>query len=310
MIDLRLRTRVADTAIRDTVAGRVLGPRDYDILLTGAGPVRVRMPDNRPLCVYLPAALATVFTDDVYTVLHSLRRTTTSNRGLASGTRRLRRGGADTPATRTESLPVPSAVLGAVDPMGQTRYCRLTAWTGRHLPEWQTLHPPLRAIAALMAEHVPDRYAAQQARAAASDPAWVIPGTPFSTITVNNTYPTGTHTDKGDLDEGFSTIACLRRGGAYTGGQLIFPAYRVAVDMHDGDLLLMDAHQWHGNVPITCACGTRLTGACPTCHAERISIVAYFRTKITECGDPDTEADRAARRGEQPLSTAVAGDGI
>lgn len=292
MIDLRLRTKISDDGVRE-IAGRVLGPRDYDLLLTGSGPVRVRMPDNRPLCVYLPGVLSGVFTDPVYQVLHSLKQFTTSNRGLASGSRRLRRGGPDTPASRTETVPIASVILGSMDPMGQTRYCRLSSWTGRHLPEWETLHPPLREIGRHLAAHVPDRYAAQMQRVAAADPSWVVPGTPFTTITVNNTYPTGVHTDKGDLDEGFSTIACLRRG-TYTGGQLVFPAYRTAVDLKDGDLILMDAHQWHGNVPITCTCGRELRGPCETCAAERISVVSYFRTKITNCADPATEEQRAA----------------
>lgn len=296
MNDLRLRYRVSDDGIRE-IAGRVLGPSDYDVLLTGGGPVRLRQPDNKPLCIYLPGALTGAATPEVYAVLHSLKQFTTSNRGLASGSKRLRRGGADTPASRTESVPIASVILGSMDPMGQQRYCRLSAWTGRHLPEWATLHPFLRQIGQHLATHVPDRYAAQMSRVLASDPEWIIPGTPFSTVTVNNTYPTGVHTDKGDLDEGFSTIACLRRG-TYTGGQLVFPAFRVAVDLADGDLILMDAHQWHGNVPITCTCGTVLRGPCETCGAERISVVSYFRTKITQCADPRTEQLKAANQSD------------
>ena len=292
MIDLRLRTKISDDGIRE-IAGRVLGPRDYDILLTGSGPVKLRMPDNRPLAVYLPGVLSGVFTPQVYEVLHSLKQFTTSNRGLASGTRRLRRGGQDTPATRTETVPIASVILGSMDPMGQQRYCRLSSWTGRHLPEWATLHPPLRAIGEHLQQYVPDRWAAQMARVMATHDEWIIPGTPFSTVTVNNTYPTGVHTDKGDLDEGFSTIACLRRG-TYTGGQLVFPAYRVAVDLKDGDLILMDAHQWHGNVPIVCTCGRELRGPCETCTAERISVVSYFRTKVENCDDPRAEQAKAA----------------
>jgi len=252
MIDIRLRTRITDSAIA-AIKGHILGPRDYDLLLTG--PTFVRMPNNRPLCVYLPGALTALFTDDVYTILHALRTDTTSNRGAASGSRRLRRGGDINPATRTETVPIASTVIGAMDPAGQRMYCRLTSWTGTNLPQWQQLHPLLREIATHLARHVPDRHAAQAAQAAASDPAWIVPGTPFSTVTVNNTYPTGVHTDKGDLDEGFSTIAVHRRG-TYTGGHLVFPAYRVAVDLHDGDLILMDAHQWHGNTPIHCPCDT------------------------------------------------------
>lgn len=292
--ELRLRMRVSEDAIREHLAGRVLGPADYDVLLTGA--TRLRKPDGKPLCVYLPGAIAEHAADpEVHSILSSLRlqAAPSKNRGMASGTLRLSGGHPG----RSYAQEIASSIVGAVDPLGQQRYCRLTAWTGRHVPEWERLHPLLRAVADNLAEHVPDRYAAQLAQAARTDPAWVVPGTPFSTITVNNTYPTGVHKDKGDLEAGFSTIAVLRRG-PYTGGQLVFPEWRVAVDMGDGDLILMDAHDWHGNVLITCQCGTRANGPCETCGAERISVVAYFRTKVADCGSPDVELARAAARRE------------
>jgi len=288
--EVRLRTRVSEDAIREHLSGRVLGPADYDVLLTG--PTRVRKPDGRPLCVYLPGALAEQVAEPaVYEVLHSLRDRLTKNRGAASGTRRLRGGN----VRRSYALETASAVIGAVDPMGQIRYCRLTAWTGENLPQWRILQPLLAEVAANFAQHVPDRYAAQLAEAARTDPAWVVPGTPFSTVTVNNTYPTGVHKDKGDLDKGFSTIGVLRRG-SYIGGHLVFPAWRVGVDLHDGDLILMDAHDWHGNTVIVCECGREARGACPDCGAERISVVSYFRTKVADCGSPDEELTRGDAR--------------
>jgi hypothetical protein len=269
--------------------GKILGTEDFNVLLTG--PTRVSLPDGRPLCVYLPGILtADVDKDGVYDILHSLRSYVSRNRGLAAGSPRVRTRHPGRSYARTVS----SSVVGAVDPLGQTRYCRLTSWTGHHLPQWQALQPLLQAIAREQETYVPDRARAQQAIARSADPAWVVPGTPFSTVTVNNTYPTGTHTDKGDLDAGFSTIACLRRG-SYTGGHLVFPEYRLAVDMHHGDLLLMDAHQWHGNTALVCACGVEPNGCCEVCGAERISIVSYFRTKIAECGSPEDELRRADR---------------
>lgn len=298
MLDLRLRSRVDPEELEGKV-GKILTPRDYNMLLTG--PTRVRKPDGRPLCVYLPGALLKhVDAEGVYNVLHGLRSRRTSNRGLASGTPRLR-----SPQNRSYAKMVPSMVIGAIDPQGQQRYCRLTSWTGQNLPSWQTLHPLLKAIAANLKEHVPDRYANQLAQAKSSDPAWIVPDTPFSTVTVNNTYPTGVHTDKGDLDAGFSTIACLRRGH-YTGGQLVFPEYRVAVDMRHGDMICMDAHDWHGNVAIVCPCGTTLSGSCETCGAERISLVAYYRTKIAACGTPSEEFNKASELREQAASRASA----
>lgn len=296
MIDLRLRTKVSPAELEDKV-GKCLGPEDYNLLL--AGPAKIRKPDGKPLCVYLPGALRGVLEDSgVYDVLSHMSEQIpkTDNRGLASGTPRLKG-----PQSRSYARKVPSATIGAVDPQGQRRYCRLTAWTKNNWDDWTRLYPFFQAVAANLKAHVPDRYAAQAAYAARTDPSWLVPGTPFSTITVNNSYSTGVHQDKGDLDEGFSTIACLRKG-SYTGGQLVFPEYRVAADLQHGDLILMDAHDWHGNVIITCACGVALNGPCKTCGAERVSVVSYFRTKVAECGSPEDEYQRATAHRERGTS--------
>jgi hypothetical protein len=283
---MRLRTRArADVLVAQ--AGKILTPADYDIQI--AGPARVLMPDGRPLCIYLPGHLSPVLGAHpaVYDVLHSLRNAKTDNRGLASGTRRREIKG----AKRTRAKRIASAVVGALETSQQQRYCRLTAWTGQHLPEYEQLGVLLRPMSDALAVHVPDRHAAQAGHAAATHPDYVVPGTVFTTVTVNNTYPTGVHRDAGDLAAGFSTLACIRRGD-YAGGLLTFPEYRVAVDMHDGDLLLMDAHQWHGNTMLACphGLGDERMRAC--CGAERISVVAYYREKMTGCG---SLADEQAR---------------
>jgi hypothetical protein len=290
-VELRLRSRISQAELDEKV-GKIITPGDFNVLLTG--PALVLKPNGKPLCVYLPGAVTGEVTPEVYEVLHSLRKEITMNRGLASGSLRVQRGKQD----RTYSKPVPSTIVGAIDPGGVYKYCRLTAWTGENLPQWRTLHPLLRTVAARLEQYVPDRYANQLAAAQASRPEWVVPGTPFSTVTVNNSYPTGVHTDKGDLEEGFSTIACVRRGN-YTGGVLAFPAYRVGVDLHDGDLILMDAHEFHGNTAMVCECGNTLRTCCDTCGAERISVVSYFRTRVQNCGSFEDEISRARARREK-----------
>lgn len=287
MIELRLRTKLREADLTPK-QGMVLGPADYDALLTG--PAKVLKPDGKPLLVYLPGALTEwTQSETIYGILHELRTQTTNNRGMSSG------GGiARSPSGKRYAPTTASTIVGAFDPNSYRRYCRLTAWTGRNLPKWAELQPFLAAIAEHFAAHVPDRYRAQVVEVQRTRPEWVIEGTPFTTVTVNNTYPTGMHTDKGDLDQGFSTLATIRRGGAYTGGHLLFPEYRVAVNMGDGDLLLMDAHEWHANTDIVCGCGTKLFGLCPTCKAERISVVSYFRTAMVNCDTADAEARKAA----------------
>ena len=292
LADLRIRTRIPPAEL-EAKQGRNLAAEDYNLLLTG--PAYVRMPDNRPLCIYLPGVMAKHTTDQpTYDILCDIGKSSvTNNRGLAGATLRLPRG----TQKRGYAVAVRSSIVGAIDPGGIYKYCRTTAWTGEHLPQWQALQPMLQDVARHLRDHVPDRYAAQQAIAQATKPEWVVPGTPFSTITVNDTYPTGVHTDKGDLDAGFSTLTCARRG-SFTGGYLTFPEYRVAVNMQDGDLLLMDAHQWHGNTPIICACGSDLRKPCPGCGSQRISVVAYYRTKLQNCDTTEAELEKARSKRE------------
>lgn len=282
---LRVRSRLSADSLA-AVRGKVLGDDSYDVLLTG--PTRVARPDGQLLCVYLPGVMRSALTEEHYAILHSLRSAKTNNRGLASGSRLIQVG----EQKRAYSMHVSSSILGSFDPGGTFNFCRLTAWTGKHLPEWEALRPALQTVAAHLKSQVPDRYEAQMEEIRKTHPDWVVPGTPFTTITVNNTYPTGVHTDKGDLDKGFSTIFTLRRGD-YTGGRFVFPEFRVAVDLQDGDLILMDAHQWHGNTALTCACGDRRTSYCGTCQAERISVVSYMRTAMTTCASEKEEIAKA-----------------
>lgn len=296
MIDMCLRTVISDAELAEK-KGKIVTAGDYNVLLTG--PARVRRPDGGLLCVYLPGVLAEPMAD-VYDVLHSIRLLT-DNRGMASGTPRVQRG--DQKRTRTRRIA--SAIVGAVDPgpstgraTGRLPVCRLTAWTGQHVPEWQAMQPLLQAIAGHFREQVPDRYQVQAEWAARTHPDWVVPGTPFTTLTVNNTYSTGVHQDAGDLEAGFSTLATCRRG-AYTGGALVLPRYRLGVEMGDGDLLLFDAHEWHGNTAMRCPHQPGdLAKLCPE-GCERISLVSYFRTKVQQCQSAEAEQAKALQHAER-----------
>jgi hypothetical protein len=273
LMEYRVRSRISDEELQNKV-GRIITDGDYNILLTG--PTRVVLPNGEPLCVYLPKAIAPEMCSEVFPILKTAN-STTDTRGLASGsesTKRLR---------KTMYRPVASAIIGYMDPQGGGRYlfCRQTAWTGRNIEQFRSLYPLFETVAGLMKQHVPQRYQVQMERTLRTNPDWRIGNTPYTTMTVNNTYPTGVHQDKGDLQQGFSCLACFRRG-EYTGGYLSFPEYRIAVNMQDGDLLLMDAHQWHGNTNIV-----KMSK-----DAERISLVLYYRTKVEFCGTAEEEAEK------------------
>jgi hypothetical protein len=115
------------------------------------------------------------------------------------------------------------------------------------------------------------------------DSRFLVPETPFTTITVNKTFRTAAHYDAGDLTSGLSNLLVLSNNGNYTGGYLIAPEYRVAVNVRPGDLLLINNHEvMHGNTPIVL--GDE--------EAERISLVCYFREKMLELGSKEYEDTR------------------
>jgi hypothetical protein len=292
MMEFRVRTKRSDEWV-ETYKGAQITNEMVTLLLRQEA--RVLRPDGKPLCVYLPGAVSDLAAE-MFTDFSSIRLPS-RNRGYASGGERAKYN----EHTQTGvTAPIMSGILGSIEKSPRFPACRLTAFNAKEVEKWDRLQPMFKRISELFEKHVPDRFVAQDAEAQRTHADWVIEGTPFTTITINNTYPTGIHTDKGDLDEGFSTLATMRRG-AYYGGWLTFPQYGVAVDMQDGDLLLMDAHDWHGNTPLACsACHEllrwpehRCEGMEPGADApERVSIVSYFRTNMTKCESRDEEQEK------------------
>jgi hypothetical protein len=97
-----------------------------------------------------------------------------------------------------------------------------------------------------------------------------IGNTAFTTVTTNINFRTTVHRDKGDDEEGFGNLVVFEKQGKYSGGETCFPQYGIGVDVREGDFLLMDVHELHGNLPIK-----KLTK-----DVERMSIVCYLRKGV------------------------------
>ena len=175
-----------------------------------------------------------------------------------------------------------SGIAGWFDRYPRIPYGRATSYTARHPDKFAKAFPFLQQLAVGFKQLLPKRYAAQMAAASKIDQGFLVPETPFTTITVNKTFRTAAHYDAGDLNEGLSNLLTLSNDGKYTGGYLIAPEYRVAVNVRPGDLLLINNHEvMHGNTPIVCEEGS-----------ERISLVCYFREKMLELGSKEYEDTR------------------
>ncbi len=194
-----------------------------------------------------------------------------------------------------QGIAVRSAVAGFLDPSPRIPYCRESALTTRDPAKWGRALPFIQSIAKLFEETLPDRYAKQLVEAKATHPAYVLPGTPFTSITVNNTVAGAYHYDAGDFKDGFGVMAVFRKG-SYAGGDIVFPTYGVSADLQHGDVIFFDAHELHGNIPFRDQVGVENE------DWIRVSMVFYFRTKMRKCLSPAEEMARTRNlHGALPL---------
>jgi hypothetical protein len=178
---------------------------------------------------------------------------------------------------------VNSGIAGWFDRYPRIPYGRATSYTRDKFDKFQMSFPFLQSLSRGFKELMPWRYGNQIEAAKKLDQGFLVPGTPFTTITVNKTFRTACHFDAGDLNTGLSNLLTLSNNGNYSGCYLVAPEYRVAVNVRPGDLLLINNHEvMHGNTEIVC-------------HdeiAERISLVCYFREKMLELGSKEYEDTR------------------
>jgi Oxygenase domain of the 2OGFeDO superfamily len=173
-----------------------------------------------------------------------------------------------------------SGIAGWFDRYPRIPYGRATSYTEKNFDKFKMSFPFLQTLANGFKELLPWRFSNQMEAASKIDEAFLVPGTPFTTITVNRTFRTAAHYDAGDLTTGLSNLLVLSNNGNYSGGYLVAPEYRVAVNVRPGDLLLINNHEvMHGNTPI------ELLDE----EAERISLVCYFREKMLELGSKEYE---------------------
>ena len=209
----------------------------------------------------------TAFYDNV----EKFAKHTTSNRGSATGS---------TKKNVSSNPKVMTNIFGYFDkwspmqkykftqrnkkPSIEVRECRFNV---DYPEEYKRTIPLIQQIDQLYKKYTPAFYAKQHNKA--KQTFFKIGSTSFTTVTTNVNYQTTVHKDAGDDIEGFGNLAVIEKG-EYTGGETCFPKYGVGVNVRTGDLLLMNVHQWHANLPIHLK----------TPDAIRLSIVCYLRKGV------------------------------
>lgn len=191
-----------------------------------------------------------------------------TNRGTAAGMQHRVRG---SNISFERGMPANSGIMGYMDSLRHNLPCRLTAFSRDHFDAYADGLPFIRHIDTCFQETAPEEYARQ--RNEAQKTSFHIDGTAFSTVTVNLDYRTSLHRDSGDFAKGFGNLVVCSAG--IQGGLLLFPRYRVAIELHTGDFLAMNVHEWHCNTPVT---KQRPDG-------YRLSFVCYLRGRMHRCDE-------------------------
>jgi len=178
-------------------------------------------------------------------------------------------------------------IAGFFPPTARNPYVRATAYTRDNWELFKESWPFLQEMASIFESENPARFRNQMGFVRENkldERGWVIPETPYSTVTVNRNFQTACHQDVGDLKSGFESFSVLEGGKhPYKGGYTVFPQFRIAYDCRQGDFVGMDvAHHYHGNTPIL-----------PVVEGEeefeRISLVLYVREDLAGAGTQEEE---------------------
>jgi len=212
--------------------------------------------------------------DAFYNNIIKFALTTTSNRGSASGSKK---------KNVYNNPKIMSNIIGYFDklsPQHKSLFKKMgkplpkitvreTRFTADYPDKFNKTIPLIKEIDKYYEEFIPEHYKKQKKKA--NQTPFHIADTAFTTVTTNVNYQTTVHTDKGDDPDGFGNLVVIENG-KYSGGETCFPQYGIGVDVRTGDLLYMDVHQPHGNLPIELE----------NTEAKRLSIVCYLRKSIWE----------------------------
>ena len=187
--------------------------------------------------------------------------------------------------------------------------CRMTVYTRRYLHLFLHGLPYLQAIDEQFKALVPKEHA-RQLEAVKAKKNYQIPGTAFSTLTVNLNFRTALHKDDGDFKGGFGNLSVIE-WGKYKGGYTLFPRFGVGFDLRTGDFIAMDVHEWHCNTPMYESPEDKIYNMTlpdirsrdPTTgligseeRFQRLTFVCYFRDRLQQCEEGET-AEYYARSG-------------
>jgi len=167
-----------------------------------------------------------------------------------------------------KTIPVNSSIIGYIDSTNHKKPCRLTSYSSNYFEKYNKGLSFIERINECYKESAPTEYN-KQFEESLKIQKYIIPNTVFTTVTINYNFRTALHKDKGDFKDGFGNLVVCSSN--ISGGLLLFPRYKLAIELFNGDFLSMNVHEWHCNSTINSNNGYRL------------SFVSYLRQNMVKC---------------------------
>jgi len=234
--------------------------------------VDVYTKDNILLCKFRKNALNKKKVNAFFDNVIDFAMNVTTNRGTTSGQKKTRKNVKDNPK-------IMSNVLGYMDGFAPSQKfsmkklnifpklnVRETRFNIEYPDKWDKAYPMIKQVDTLYKKYIP-MY--KQQRQKADQTHYKIKDTAFTTITTNVNFKTRLHKDRGDDGEGFGNLVVIE-DGKYAGSETCFPQYGIGIDVRQNDILFMNVHEWHANLPMVAE----------NKNVRRLSVVCYLRLNV------------------------------
>jgi hypothetical protein len=164
--------------------------------------------------------------------------------------------------------PGDSNFLGWYDKTPREPFCRPTAWSLERPDILEISRDFERNVHRVYEEELPHHWKDQMEFMKNVSANFKYFKSPYTTITVNHQVRFPYHYDLGDFAGGLGNLVVLD-GSDDESGVIVMPTERVSFLVRPGDILFMNVHALHGNLPLN--------------GKERLTAVLYARENINQC---------------------------
>ena len=152
---------------------------------------------------------------------------------------------------RANTLPTKSSVFGALPRVAlRNDFCRFSNKTSEEKLNTNKLFTFQSTLCDIYKKYLPEMYDydLRNARATVHDDYRLV-DTPYTTANINVNHAIKYHKDSGNIKDSFSNVLILKEH--CTGGELVLPDYRIALEQSDGALCIFSGQkEIHGVMPI------------------------------------------------------------